>query len=254
MVLLAVSASTPALPSLPPLGLSVADRSLLPKQRKQRFMQHKGCQTDVTELADLRLMQQQLVEVRQELSTVNSELKHAERRLRNEVQEEMEARMRRFERRTKEKVDFLKKRQESSVTVMRKALNATLASAKAQQENDLRRDYEERKAAESVEVVELRSAMQRQALLIEGYLDENRKLQAKLQQLKPQPVSKARRTSDDAEDAEGRMASLEAQLASRDATIKALREQLARYQPSDASGAQASSSNSPSFNRRRSVA
>ena len=125
-----------------PLGLSPADRSLLPMQQKQRRAKAVSCQTDVLELADLRELQQQLFDVRQELSTVNAELSHAERRLRHEVREEMEERMHKFERRTKEKVSFLKQRQESSVTVMRKASKAQLESAKAAHEHSLRVEAE----------------------------------------------------------------------------------------------------------------
>lgn len=255
MVLLHVSASTPALPalpSLPPLGLSPADRSLLPKQRKQKFMQSKACQTDVTELAELRVMQQALSEVRKELGTMSAELSHAERRVRNEVQEEMEGRMRKFERKTKEKVDFFKKRQESSVGTIRRAVQATLVSAKAQQENDLRREFDERAAAESVEVVALRAEMQKMVLLVDGYKEESKKLREKLDSQRggpaPKKASKVLGVEDgapSADDAETRAAALEAQLASRDATIKALREQLARYNPAAASAADAAAGATP---------
>ena len=103
-------------------------------QQKQRRAKAASCQTESTELADLRQLQQQLFDVRQELSTVNAELSHAERRLRHEVREEMEERMHKFERRTMEKVQFLKQRQVSSVTTMRKASKAQLESAKVQTE------------------------------------------------------------------------------------------------------------------------
>ena len=140
----AKSKSTPYLPTIGsssaavrasrefPLGLSPADPTLLPKQQRQRRMKHVSCQTESTELADLRKLQQQLFDVRQELGSVNAELSHAERRLRHEVREEMEQRMLKFERRTMDKVAFLKQRQASTEHVMRKASKAQLESAKTQ--------------------------------------------------------------------------------------------------------------------------
>ena len=56
-------------------------------QQKQRRAKHIACQTDSTELADLRLLQQQLFDVRHELNSVQQELSHAERRLRHEVRD-----------------------------------------------------------------------------------------------------------------------------------------------------------------------
>ena len=228
------SATVPTLPPLHgqvALGLSAADRSLLPKQQKQqRFMHAIGCQTDVSEVADLRELQHQLASVRGELGSVNSELHHAERRLRLEVREEMEQRMHVFERRTKEKVAFLKKRQEASLQTMRKALRSHLVSAKAEQEAELRAEAAALRSADDNELVELRSEVSRQALLITGYTAEIDDLKRKLERVQAQMQANAtasggaRRGTSDVE------AKLEAQLASRDATIKALREQLSKMQ------------------------
>lgn len=115
------SATTPNLPPLGPvaLGLGPGDRSLLPhQQRRAKRMQTIGCQTDAAELVELRQLQSSLKEVREELTTVNGELGHTERRLRNEVQEEYDERMRTFEKRTRDKLRYLKQRQEQGMSVM----------------------------------------------------------------------------------------------------------------------------------------
>ena len=109
MVLLHHSATTPNLPSLPPigplsgplgpvaLGLGPGDRSLLPhQQRRAKHMQTVACQTDTKELVELRVLQESLSAVRDQLTTVSAELGHTERRLRSEVREEYDDRMRTF--------------------------------------------------------------------------------------------------------------------------------------------------------------
>jgi len=214
-----------------PLGLGPADRSLLPDQQRQRRAKHVSCQTSATELADLRLMQEQLFQVRQELSTVNQELAHAERRLRHEVREEMEERVRKFEKKTLEKVAFLRQRQEKSVTVMRKATNAQMESHKSHVEGTLRGEHERLRAGELREMSSLAQQLEQRDLLIAGYKRENRELREQIENLKsregsaPSMNKKASSASNGDESA-----ALEAALAQRDATIKALREQLARVQ------------------------
>jgi len=240
MVLLAHSATAPLLPPLfadRPLGLSPADLSLLPNARKAKTRQHKECQTDTSELADLRVMQAQLLQVKDALGSVNSELAHAERRVRHEVREEMEERIHKFERGTKEKMNFLKKRQQTSISQMRTALQAQLESARLQQMSQLRKEHDQVHAVEEGELSAMRAELQRQQLLAEGSMRENRDLGEKVEKLQEAlrnnspPVSK-RGSIGGEQDSEAKVAQLEAQLASRDATIKALRDQLAALQPS----------------------
>lgn len=209
-----------------PLGLGPADRSLLPDQQRQRRNKHVSCQTSATELADLRLLQEQLFEVRQELASVNQELSHAERRLRHEVREEMEEKVRKFEKKTMERVAFLRQRQEKSVSVMRKASNAQVESHKSQIEGTLRSEHQRVRAGEERELGNLNHQLEQRDLLIAGYKRENRELRDQIEMLKSRdnPAALKRGPSSD------ETASLEAALANRDATIKALREQLARVQ------------------------
>ena len=214
-----------------PLGLSPADRSLLPMQQKQRRAKAVSCQTESTELADLRQLQQQLFDVRQELSTVNAELSHAERRLRHEVREEMEERMHKFERRTMEKVQFLKQRQVSSVTTMRKASKAQLESAKVQTEHALRTEAEAKQRVHEETIAMLRQDLEQKDLLIAGYKRDNATLKEKLDILQLHSKGEKKGSAAPSQlDVAEQTAQLEAQLASRDATIQSLRDQLARMQ------------------------
>ena len=221
-----------------PLGLSPADRSLLPMQQKQRRMKTVSCQTDVGELADLRELQQQLFEVRKELGTVNAELSHAERRLRHEVREEMEERMHKFERRTMEKVTFLKQKQESSVSVMRKASKARFESAKQVTEHKMRTEADARQREHDETIAMLRQDLEQKDLLIVGYKRDYVDMKEKLERSGLQANSKGgeRKGGPSQLDVAEQTAQLEAQLASRDATIQSLRDQLARMQQEGAGG------------------
>ena len=200
-------------------------------------MQTVGSQTDVTELIELRQVQQSLTDVREELTTVNAELGHAEQRLRNEVREEYDERMRTFERRTKEKVSYLKRRQEASVGAMRKALNASLVQAKVMQESELRIEYEQHAARCAEEARALRTQLEQQELRLAAREQENHDLREQMDKRGaagggPPPPRRSMAAAE--ESADGRVSQLEAQLASRDATIKALREQLAKLQAAPA--------------------
>ena len=213
-----------------PLGLSPADRSLLPQQQKQRRAKHVACQTESTELADLRQLQQHLFDVRQELDSVTAELSHAERRLRHEVREEMEERLRKYETRTKDKIAFLKEKQASTTTVMRKATKAQLESAKREVEHAIKVEHENLRAVDEQRIAQMEVDLEQKALLIAGYKRDNHQLQERVEQL--QALSKGAAPSKKASelDVASATADLEAQLASRDATIQSLREQLSRLQ------------------------
>ena len=160
-------------PPAAPLGLSPADRSLLPHAQRQRRNKTVACQTDATELIDLRVLQQQLFDVRQELSSVSSELAHAERRLRHEVREEMEEKVAKFEQRTMEKVAFLRQRQESTMSTVRKASKAHLESAKVHVEYRIRSEHEALRAAEERVLERLRADVEQKSLLIAGCTQRN---------------------------------------------------------------------------------
>jgi len=239
MVLLHHSATTPNLPSLPPigplsgplgpvaLGLGPGDRSLLPhQQRRAKHMQTVACQTDTKELVELRVLQESLSAVRDQLTTVSAELGHTERRLRSEVREEYDDRMRTFERRTKEKVKYMKQKQEQSVTTMRKALNAQLGIVKLQQEAELRQEADRHAEQVAAEAVSLRAQLEQQELRIAAHVRENAELREQMERRGTAAPTPAKRGFDDG--SEAKVAQLEAQLASRDATIKALREQLSK--------------------------
>ena len=233
------SATTPNLPSLPPigplggplgpvaLGLGPGDRSLLPhQQRRAKHMQTVACQTDTKELVELRVLQESLSAVRDQLTTVSAELGHTERRLRSEVREEYDERMRTFERRTKEKVKYMKQKQEQSVTTMRKALNAQLGIVKLQQEAELRQEADRHAEQVAAEAVSLRAQLEQQELRIAAHVRENAELREQMERRGTAAPTPAKCGFDDG--SEAKVAQLEAQLASRDATIKALREQLSK--------------------------
>ena len=216
------------------LGLSPADRSLLPLQQKQKRNKHVGCQTDTTELAELRTLQTQLGSVKKQLSDVGSELAHAERRLRNEVREEMEGRLAKYEKRTMEKVTFLKQKQRSGVDIMRQASKAQLESKLAEMEHTMKAEYQAIRAAEEAELEELRAALEQKSLLLAGYERENSMLRQKAGMGGAGGGGGGARGGKQLDVAEH--AQLEAALAQRDAAIKALREQLARMQEGGGGG------------------
>jgi predicted RNA-binding Zn ribbon-like protein len=205
-------------------------------------MQTVACQTTTTELADVRTLEQSLYDVRSELDKVNDELGRAERRLRLEVREEMETRVKKFERKTHDKVAFLRQRQESSVNTMRKASRAKLESEKAQVEHELKVEYESREAVHQQQIETMRADIEQKALLIAGYERENRQLRAKNESLSAASMAAYPKKSGKELDVTEQTAQLEASLAQRDATIRALREQLARLQHGLPAGADAAPS------------
>ena len=156
-------------------------------------MQTVACQTDTKELVELRVLQESLSAVRDQLTTVSAELGHTERRLRSEVREEYDERMRTFERRTKEKVKYMKQKQEQSVTTMRKALNAQLGIVKLQQEAELRQEADRHAEQVAAEAVSLRAQLEKQELRIAAHVRENAELreQMELQQRRIVPYSLA---------------------------------------------------------------
>ena len=179
------------------------------------------------------MLQQQLFDVRQELGSVNAELSHAERRLRHEVREEMEQRMQKFERRTMDKVAFFKQRQESNQHVMRKASKAQLESAKVHAEHRFRTEADASKAVLEAMLSAMRQDLEQKDLLIQGYKRDGQALKEKLDMLQAASGmgSGAKRGGSSSQlDAAEQTAQLEAALQSRDATIAALRSELAGMQ------------------------
>lgn len=97
------SASTPLLlPSIRTDHVAVPSRPIRSPGTKIRT--HMSCQTEVSEISELRTMQNKLQALRQELTSVNKELHSTEQRLRHEMQLEMEARMRMLGERCTQKV------------------------------------------------------------------------------------------------------------------------------------------------------
>ena len=130
-----------------------------------------------------------------------------------------------------EKVAFLRQRQESSVSTMRKASRAHMDSHKAQTEGLLRAEHDALRASEEAALAHMAQRLEQQDLLIAGYKRENRELRDQVERLRgggqqAPTLSKKQSSLDVAE----QTAQLEAALAQRDATIKALRDQLARLQ------------------------
>lgn len=223
------SASAPVLPKLrcaaepsasftPAIGLSAPDASLLPRQRRHRLRQHVGCQTEVSELSDLRSMQVAHEEMRRELATVKRELDGAERRLRHEVRAEMEARLRKFETKTREKVAFIKQRSESSLGALRRATDGKMRSAVVQAQRQLQAQL----TADTASLTEAASSAereaQRQQCLTDGYMRENRDLRMQLNALRESIAGR--------DAGAAAIAQLEAAVAREQATVKALREQI----------------------------
>lgn len=88
-----MSASTPLLlPAIRTDHIAVPTRTIRAPGSKIRS--HSASQTELSEITDLRTMQNKLHALRQELASVNEELHTTEQRIRHEMQLEMDARMR----------------------------------------------------------------------------------------------------------------------------------------------------------------
>jgi len=96
-----------------------------------------ACQTDITELADLGRLQTSLDGVRAELAAVTAELARAEKRMRHEMRNELELRMRAQEVRCLERVTFMRKRTERHVGQVRAASRTRLSAAQLRHERQL---------------------------------------------------------------------------------------------------------------------
>jgi len=89
---------------------------------------HKGCQTDVSELAELKAVQENLNHVRSELASVKHELKHAEQRLRHEMREELQNQLQYQGARCADKMQFMRKKADTHVSQVRAACRSRLGT------------------------------------------------------------------------------------------------------------------------------
>jgi len=223
--------------SLPSLVSSSSGPLPSPAPRR-KIRQHVACQTDASELVELRSLQAKLSEVRKELADVTRNLGYAEQRLRYEMREELELRMKMQEDSCSDRVVFMRKRSERHVGQVRAASKSRLNAAITLHQRSLADEHRvlstKQADLESREQEREASATERQTTC-EMLLAENRRLQAEIVQLKhavpAAPNRGERRPSDATEDGPDPAAvtvpRLEAALASRDRTIAVLRQQLA---------------------------
>ena len=230
-------------PSLSPAQQRLADReaALLassfslqpPPRRRGRLRSHAACQTDASELGELVKNQDTLATVKAELEGVRLQMMHCEARLRHELRQEMETRVRSHDARNADKLAFLRKRSDTHVGQVRAASRTRLSALQATH----RRAAAEARAAAAAVVVEgggggaavaaaepapapraapRTAADAAQTALLKAHeacVEENARLKAQ--------VAALQTTGHHAT-----VARLEAALAARDKTISVLREQL----------------------------
>ena len=102
-----------------------------PPRRRGRLRSHAACQTDETELGELVKNQDTLATVREELNAVRLQMMHCEARLRHELRQEMETRVRSHDARNADKLAFLRKRSDTHVGQVRAASRTRLSALQA---------------------------------------------------------------------------------------------------------------------------
>ena len=204
-----------------------------PPRRRGRLRSHAACQTDASELGELVKNQDTLATVKAELEGVRLQMMHCEARLRHELRQEMETRVRSHDARNADKLAFLRKRSDTHVGQVRAASRTRLSALQATH----RRAAAEARAAAAAVVVEgggggaaaaaaeptpapraapRTAADAAQTALLKAHeacVEENARLKAQVHSLQT--------TGHHAT-----VARLEAALAARDKTISVLREQL----------------------------
>ena len=205
-----------------------------PPRRRGRLRSHAACQTDASELGELVKNQDTLATVKAELEGVRLQMMHCEARLRHELRQEMETRVRSHDARNADKLAFLRKRSDTHVGQVRAASRTRLsalqathrrvaaearAAAAAAAEGGGAADGKAAAAAEPApapRAAPRTAADAAQTALLKAHeacVEENARLKAQVQELQTTG-------------AHGTVARLEAALAARDKTISVLREQL----------------------------
>ena len=187
-------ASSPSLPLIAP-SASAGALSGIARGSRQRCRSHVACQTNVTELAELSTLQASLRAVREELRVVTFELGRAEQKMRHEMRNELEMRLRAQEMRCMERVSYMKRRAERHVSQVRAAARTKVQTQTTRHRNQLTEEMEEMEAhaeevkahaQETFERSTLKEAAQRHLE------DENRVLLAQISELKAQSQARSR--------------------------------------------------------------
>ena len=118
MVVLTAAASQPVL--LP----NIRTDQLPPRVRIERIpgskiRNHVACQTEKSEIPELRNLQLKIAKVTTELARVTAELEHMEQRLRYEMQDELEARLRLQGQKCADKITYMRQRAEQHMASVR---------------------------------------------------------------------------------------------------------------------------------------
>ncbi|KAL1514955.1 hypothetical protein AB1Y20_004031 [Prymnesium parvum] len=146
MVALSLSSSQPLL--LPPIRLDQID---LPPRAPERIpgskvRNHVGCQTEVSELPELRALQQKIGAVSAELERATAETQRAEQRLRHEMQAEMTLRMRLHAQKCAEKMAYLRERAESHMASIRASTKLRVTQEVREHERQLHEELAAQRA------------------------------------------------------------------------------------------------------------
>ena len=115
------------------------------------------------------------------------------------------------------------------MSTVRKASKAHLESTQAQTEHELKAEHERLRAIEEAQCERMAQQIEQKDLLIAGYQRENRELRERIERSESTAHAQGGASKRQTNDAD-QTAQLEAALAQRDATIRALRDQLARVQ------------------------
>lgn len=186
-------ASSPSLPLIAP-SASAGALSCIARGSRQRCRSHVACQTNVTELAELSTLQASLRAVREELRVVTFELGRAEQKMRHEMRNELEMRLRAHEMRCMERVSYMKRRAERHVSQVRAAARTKVQTQTTRHRHQLTEEMEEMEAhaeevkahaQETFERSTLKEAAQRHLE------DENRVLLAQIAELKAQSQARS---------------------------------------------------------------
>eukprot|EP00965_Chrysotila_dentata_P070643 2335782-Pleurochrysis_carterae.AAC.3 len=221
-------------PTLPAIHAS-ASASVLPP-RRPRLRNHVGCQTDHSELVELRALQTKLNEVREELDSVSRELGFAEQRMRHEVRDEVESRLRVQEERCNERVQFMRKYTDRHISQVRAASRISLDTARTAHRRAIEQEklsVAAEKARADAKVENAANKAQKEQGLVQVLLQENHALRVQIEELKrktatPALLDRVPSERAAASSAQGlQVVKLEATLLSRDKTIAVLRQQLA---------------------------
>ena len=151
-----------------------------------------ACQTDVSEIPEVRILQMRLQAVRDELVTVNQELQSTEQRLRHEMQREMDARLRMLGERCTQKVAFVRQQAERHMSSVRAASKMNMTRKLAAADRTMHLELAAKATAEQKargQTGQSKKEYESLYSLATGYARENLSLHRLLKELQSRPAS-----------------------------------------------------------------